>query len=187
MGYPGIDALVFVKNILTGMDLKNKIKIINSGKVTTGFGIIKRLALGADLIYSARAMMLALGCIQALRCNTNHCPTGVATQDPGLAAGLIVSDKRLRVANYHSETIQSAKHMLEAMGIEHPSKLNPTHIFKRVGPYNVKNYEEIFSYLQEGELLQKSVPETYRAAFEESSPDSFGKPASSPLISRKVG
>ena len=66
-----------------------------------------KLALGADVCNSARAMMFALGCIQALRCNTNQCPTGVATQDPELVRGLHVGDKATRVARFHRETVKS--------------------------------------------------------------------------------
>ena len=94
LGAPGIDSLIYAHNCLVGFGLRKEIKLINSGKVSTGFSIIKRIALGADLTYSARGMMIALGCIQALRCNSNICPTGVATQDPNLMAGLAVENKR---------------------------------------------------------------------------------------------
>lgn len=176
IGYPGIDGLVFVHNLLVGFGLRDKIRIFNSGKVTTGFGIIKRLALGADIIYSARAMMLALGCIQALRCNTNHCPTGVATQDPDLVAGLVVPDKRKRVANFHHETIESVRHMVEAMGLESPASLRPWHIIKRVSPYESKHYGEIFEYLEPGELLKKSVSPHYSRLIQNAVAETFSHP-----------
>jgi glutamate synthase domain-containing protein 2 len=164
VGFPGVDGLCFVHNALTGFSIRHKIKVFNSGKVTTGFGLVKRLALGADAIYAARAMMLALGCIQALKCNTNHCPTGVATQDPNLVEGLVVSNKRVRVANYHHATLESAAQLMEAMGIDRPSDLRPWHILKRVGPAEVKNYNEIFNYLKDGELLNGNIPESFRMA-----------------------
>jgi glutamate synthase domain-containing protein 2 len=173
VGSPGIDALVFVHSALVGFGLRDRIRLFNSGKVTSGFDVIKRLALGADAIYSARAMMMALGCIQALRCNTNHCPTGVATQDPSLVAGLVVTDKRKRVANFHHETVASVRHMLEAMGLPGPSALRPWHIMKRVGPYETKHYGQIFQYLRRGDLLRLPVPDAFRMAFEGASPDTF--------------
>jgi len=173
MGYPGIDGLVFIHNALIGFNIRDKIKIFNSGKVNSGFGLIKRLALGADAIYSARAMMMSLGCIQALRCNTNQCPTGVATQDPGLVKGLVVTDKKIRVAQFHSGTIASAKDLLEAMGLEHPSDLRPWHILKRIGPYEVKNYAQIFEFLHPGDLLEGTVPESYKTACAGAVADSF--------------
>ena len=94
VGTPTIDGLIFVHNALVGYSLRDKIKVGAAGKVTTAFGMIKRLSLGADIVFAARSMMLALGCIQALKCNTNECPTGVATQRPQLTAGLVVGNKR---------------------------------------------------------------------------------------------
>jgi glutamate synthase domain-containing protein 2 len=173
IGSPGLDGLVFVHNALVGFGLRDKIKIFTSGKVTTGFGLIKRLALGADVIYSARAMMIALGCIQALRCNTNHCPTGVATQDPQLVAGLVASNKRVRVANYHRGTMSSACEMIGAMGLEHPSLLRPWHILRRVSAHQVKNYAEIFHYLNKGDLLNGNYPEDYKTACQGAIAESF--------------
>lgn len=80
VGMPLIEGLTFVNNILIGAGVRDKIKIICAGKVTSGFSIVRNLALGADLCNAARAMMFALGCIQALKCNTNKCPTGITTQ-----------------------------------------------------------------------------------------------------------
>jgi glutamate synthase domain-containing protein 2 len=173
VGFPGVDALVFVHNCLVGFGLRDRVRIFNAGKVTTGFGVLKRLALGADAVYSARAMMLALGCIQALRCNTNHCPTGVATQNPGLVAGLVVGDKRTRVANFHRETIESTRHLIGAMGLARASELRPWHILKRTGLAEAKNFSQIYSYLKPGELLQEPIPEAYRMAFYGASAESF--------------
>ena len=92
LGYPLLDGLAFVHDTLEGYDLKKDIKLIASGKIFSGFHMARALALGADLCNSARAMMLALGCIQALECNINTCPTGVATQDRSLAKGLVVGE-----------------------------------------------------------------------------------------------
>lgn len=76
VGMPLRDAVAFVYDVLVGFDLKKHIKIIASGKVSTGFDIVKNIALGADICNAARGMMFALGCIQALECNSNTCPTG---------------------------------------------------------------------------------------------------------------
>jgi len=129
VGNPLTESLIFIHNSLVGFGLRENIRLIASGKVTTGFGMIHRLAIGADLVYSARGMMMALGCIQALKCNTNHCPVGVATQDPSLSSGLVVSDKRIRVANYHKNTVHSLAQIIGAMGLNHPHQLKPYHIF----------------------------------------------------------
>ena len=84
-------------NALVGSNLRDKIKLITSGKVTTGFNIASKIALGADLCNSARGMLFSLGCIQALRCNSNHCPTGITSNNPDLMVGLDVTDKSVRI------------------------------------------------------------------------------------------
>lgn len=174
IGSPLINALIFIHNALVGFDLRDKIRIISSGKISSGFGIIKQICLGADLCYSARAMMLALGCIQALRCNTNHCPTGVTTQNPNLVAGLVVSDKKIRVAEYHKETIKSVAEIMSAMGVSTTLDLRRWHVVKRVGSNNVKHYGQIYNFLEYGDLLKSNIPKEYEMAMKMSSADSFG-------------
>lgn len=173
VGAPGLESLIFVHNSLMGFGIRNQIRLFNSGKITTGFDIIKRLALGADVIYSARAMMIALGCIQALRCNTNKCPTGVATQDPQLVAGLDVTDKRYRVTNFHRETLASVAHILGAMGLKSTKELRPWHIMRRVSPIFVRHYGELFKFIDEGSLLGNQIPEDFDRAMNGASADTF--------------
>ncbi len=173
IGVPSIESLIFVNNALRGFDLRKKIKIFASGKVTSGFGMIKRLALGADAVYSARAMMLALGCIQALRCNSNHCPTGVTTQDPELVAGLVPSDKRKRVLHFHHETVKSVAEMLGAMGLNKASELRPWHIKRRVAINTTKHYGELYPQLATGCLLDGEIPAEYAWAVKAANADSF--------------
>jgi glutamate synthase domain-containing protein 2 len=75
VGTPLMDGLAFVHNMLVGFGIRKHIKIIASGKILSGFHLVRAIALGADTCNSARAMMMALGCIQALLCHTNKCPT----------------------------------------------------------------------------------------------------------------
>ncbi|HHS95136.1 MAG TPA: FMN-binding glutamate synthase family protein, partial [Phaeodactylibacter sp.] len=128
VGMPYKEGLAFVYNALVGFGLKDEIKIFTSGKIISGFDIFKAFALGADACYSARAMMMALGCIQALECNKNNCPTGVATQDPELVKGLVVADKEERVANFHKETIHSFVELMAAAGIRNADEISRKHI-----------------------------------------------------------
>src|SRR5699024_5057341 len=79
-----------------------------SGKVAAGNDIVKRIIQGADFTNSARAMMMAIGCIQAQRCHTDRCPTGVTTQDPRRQWGLVVEDKSVRVRQYQEGTVAEA-------------------------------------------------------------------------------
>jgi glutamate synthase domain-containing protein 2 len=105
-----------VNTTLTNLGIKNKIRIICSGKIISGYSILRAVALGADLCNSARGFMFSLGCIQALRCNNNECPTGVATQDKMLMKGLVVTDKYDRVYHYHKNTLHAANELLAAAG-----------------------------------------------------------------------
>ncbi len=173
IGAPLFEGLIFVHNALVGYGVRKKIRILASGKVTSGFGMLKRLSLGADACYSARGMMLALGCIQALKCNSNHCPVGVATQDPSLTVGLVPAAKSVRVANFHRETIESLCEMLGAVGLASSSDLRPWHIMHRISPTEVKHYGEIYDFLEDGSLLRDPLPDSYRRACESASPDTF--------------
>ena len=174
IGAPLFDGLIFVHNALVGFGLRKKIRVLASGKVTSGFGMVKRLALGADACNAARGMMLALGCIQALKCNSNECPVGVATQNPNLMAGLVPRQKYLRVANFHRETIESLCEMLGAIGLNSPSDLRPWHIMTRISQTEVRHYGEIYSYLQEGDLLKSPLPLAYERACNAASASTFG-------------
>jgi glutamate synthase domain-containing protein 2 len=173
MGSPGIEGLIFAHNALVGFGLRDEVRVFTSGKVISGFGIIKRLSLGADAIFAARSFMLAVGCIQALRCNSNACPTGVATQDPNLVVGLDVPNKRIRVKNFHRETMESVAHLLGAMGIEKTSELRPWHVMRRTGPCDTKHYGEIFEYIEKGSLLKAPYPQSLARAVEMASADTF--------------
>ena len=125
IGTPLVEGLILVHNALVGYAVRDKIRVCASGKITSGFDMVKRLALGADLCASARGMMMALGCIQALRCNSNRCPVGITTQNPQLVAGLVPSDKDVRVMGFHKETIESVSEIMGAMGIAYPGRFAP--------------------------------------------------------------
>jgi glutamate synthase domain-containing protein 2 len=147
------DGLAFAYNTLVGFDLKKNIKIIGSGKVFSGFHMARVLALGADICNSARAMMMAAGCIQALRCNTNTCPVGVATQNKSLMKGLVVDDKAKKIANFHEVTVKSFIELIAAAGITKPESLTRTLINRRMNMNSVLRYDEIYPYIEKGSLL----------------------------------
>ena len=174
IGAPLVQGLIFVHNALVGYALRSKIRIIASGKVTSGFGMLKRLAIGADACYSARAMMMSIGCIQALKCNSNHCPVGVATQEKHLMAGLVPSDKAPRVASYHHETIRSLAEMLGALGLSSADELRPWHLMHRISPTETRHYGELYDFLREGALLADELPAEYRRACNAASAETFG-------------
>lgn len=174
MGEPGTEAVLFVANVLRGFGLRDEVKVISTGKITDAFDMIKKLAIGADLIYSARAMMMALGCIQALRCNSNFCPTGVATSNPTLYEGIVVGDKKIRVWNFHKNTVKAFAEVLGAMGLEKSEDLRPWHIKRRVDTTKVRTYFDIYTFLESGQLLnEETVPEIFRMPFFSASSKTF--------------
>lgn len=164
VGSPGTEGLIFAHNVLVGFSLRDRIKLGGTGKIHSAFGMVKTMALGADFCYSARAMMLALGCIQALACNKNTCPTGIATQKKDLMGGLVIPDKRKRVATFHRETLFALGEMIGAMGLQSASQLRPWHIHRRVSISGIQHYGEIFDYLDDGELLADHLPPDYDRA-----------------------
>jgi glutamate synthase domain-containing protein 2 len=177
VGMPLLDALAFVDNALRGFGIRNQMRLIAAGKILTGFHLLRAMALGADTCNCARAMMLALGCIQALECNKNTCPTGVATQDPYFMKGLVVEDKKVRVANYHKNTIESFVELMGAAGISHPDKINRSHVYRRVFMNLVKTYEEIYPTIPEGCLLEGGdIPYDYDEYMKRSSAEAFEVP-----------
>ena len=97
LGMLCLEGTYFVHNCLVGIGLREQIKVIASGKTASGFEMLVKIALGADMVNAARTMMMALGCIQSRTCNTNHSPTGVATQDPTRNRALVVEEKYIRV------------------------------------------------------------------------------------------
>lgn len=164
IGTPGVEGLIFVHNALIGFNLRDKVKVAATGRISSAFGIAKTLALGADFCYSARAMMLALGCIQALTCNSNTCPTGIATQKKSLMGGLVIKDKRKRVTTFHDETIKSLAEMLGAMGLHSADQLRPWQIMRRVAVNEARHYGELYDFLDDGELLGDKLPPDYERA-----------------------
>ena len=160
-GLPCLEGINFVHNCLVGAGLRERIKIIGSGKTASGFDIVSKLALGADLVNAARTMMLALGCIQSQSCNTNACPTGIATQDPVRGKALNVEHRHKRVANFQAKTLESAFELIGAMGLDDPDDLFPHLIWQRGADGTNLHFDELFPALNPGDLLGEEVPEAF--------------------------
>ena len=154
VGTPLEDGLTFVIDSLRGFGLRKDIRVIAAGKVLTSFHILTRLALGADMVNCARGMMLAMGCIQALKCNTNECPTGVATSDPKLWKGLHVPSKAERVYRYHHETVHHFVELLGALGLDHPRELTRADVNRRMTNGLVQTYEQLHPSVPTGHFLE---------------------------------
>jgi glutamate synthase domain-containing protein 2 len=173
VGMPLGDGLHFVHNALRGAGLREDIKLIAAGKVATGFQVVHQLALGADLCNSARAMMFALGCIQALKCNTNKCPVGVATQDARLMRGLVVEDKAQRVASYQRKTIESVLELVGAAGLSSPAELDCRHLYRRTSGATVEDLSAVYPAVGAGSLVSGDAPHAYRVEWDRARADSF--------------
>ena len=134
LGMMCLESVYFVHNALVGTGLRHKIKIIASGKTASSFDLLSKIALGADLVNAARTMMMSIGCIQSRHCNTNMCPTGIATQDPARSKAINISEKSERVKNFHHNTLASFFELVGSMGLDDPDKLMPQ-MLKRRSPY----------------------------------------------------
>lgn len=163
VGTPLKDALTFVNSALIGVGLRDRIRVIASGKMLSAFHILRALALGADTVNAARAFMMALGCIQSRTCHTGKCPTGIATQNPSRNKAIVVSDKAKRVANYHRETIINLVELLGSAGLSSLGELQPSHINRRIQGVDVKNYAQLYpEVMSECLLEERTIPHDWR-------------------------
>jgi glutamate synthase domain-containing protein 2 len=155
VGMPLYEALAFAKQTLDAFNLSDHIKLMAAGKIITGFDVLKAMSLGASACYSSRGMMMALGCIQALVCDSGRCPVGVATQNPSLYKGLHPADKRMRVANFHLKTIEATREIMEACGFKKTESIHPSKLFRRVNEHEVKSFEQIYFHEKGSSLINK--------------------------------
>ena len=178
IGLPVREGLLFAHNTLVGAGLRDRIRIGAAGKVVSAFDIASLMALGADWTNSARGFMFALGCVQSLICNTNRCPTGVATQDPLRQRALVVEDKAQRVANFHRNTTVALSEMIAAAGLEHPCDIRPHHLVRRVSDHEIRLFSQLHVFLDPGELVEgRRKRSFYSHAWELARPDRFEIPA----------
>ena len=177
VGAPLREALLLVHNTLVGLNLRDKVRIGASGKVITGFDLARTFALGADWCNAARGFMFSLGCIQSQSCHTDHCPTGVATQDPGRWKKLNVPDKAERVKMFHDNTLKALKEMIAAAGLTHPNELGPEHVIRRVSSTEVRSLSALYHFVKPGELLDGSADHAvFKVFWDVARPDTFSPP-----------
>jgi glutamate synthase domain-containing protein 2 len=172
MGTPLTEGLMYLHNALVGCGLRDRVKIGASGKVATGSDIVKRLAQGADYTNAARAMMMAVGCIQSQECHLNTCPVGVATQDPKRIRALDVPDKTERAYRYQRATVAEAQRLIASMGLHSPAEVTPHHLVRRVDHISSRSYADLFEWLSPRQLLDEP-PESWVRDWHRADPDSF--------------
>jgi len=157
VGTPVREGLSFIHNALRGIGLRNEVKLIAAGKLISAFHMMRLAALGADAVNSARGMMFALGCIQARHCNTDKCPTGITTQNPARYNLLDVTDKGVRVFNYHLATVNMLAELVGLLGIDSLTAVKPHHINRRVNQHSIQTYEDIYPEMETGFLLSDAT------------------------------
>ena len=172
VGMPLTEGLITVHQALVGTGLRQHIKLGASGKVSTGVDIVKRIIQGADYTNAARAMMMAVGCIQAQTCHTNTCPTGVATLDPKRMRALDVPDKTERVTSYQEGTVDQAMQVLASMGLRSFEDLRPHMLRRRVSHGEITSYADLVEHLEPGQLL-RDAPDSWADDWERADPDTF--------------
>jgi glutamate synthase domain-containing protein 2 len=174
VGMPLREGLIIARNGLVGTGLKGKVKLAASGKVASGAAIAMNAALGADWCNAARAFMFSLGCVQSMRCHTDTCPTGVATQSPARQRGLVVEEKAQRVANFHKATLHALHEMVVSAGLESPDDFRPSHLRQRINVAEMRQMDHIYQFIDEGALLGEVDPASAVGRWWlKASPDSF--------------
>ena len=128
MGLSIEEALPRVVDALIETGLKSRVRVVASGKIVTSARAAWALCVGADFVNTARGFLFALGCIQALRCHQNTCPTGVATHNKRLQRALVVEEKYLRVANYANNMNREIDMIAHSCGVRHARELRREHV-----------------------------------------------------------
>lgn len=122
------ESLPLMDDLLKEYDLRDRVRLIASGKLVTSADVAWAFCAGADMINNARGFMFALGCIQALKCDKNTCPTGITTHNPRLQRGLDPTNKAVRVANYVKTIIKEVEIIAHACGVDEPRQLSREHL-----------------------------------------------------------
>lgn len=144
VGLPINRSLPIVVDKLTEYGLRQRIRIICSGKMITPAGVAWALCMGADFVVSARGFLFSLGCVQALQCNKNTCPTGITTHNPRLQRGLDWKEKAVRVASYVDNMHQELAMLAHACGVHSPRELSRKHAHVVVDPRSSVSLDELY-------------------------------------------
>ncbi|QDX80525.1 FMN-binding glutamate synthase family protein [Denitratisoma sp. DHT3] len=140
------EALPRVVDALLASGLKERIRVVAAGQLVTSAQAAWALACGADFVNTARGFLFALGCIQALRCHTNTCPTGITTHDPKLQRGLVVEEKALRVANYCRNMNHEIEMIAHSCGLRHGREFRREHVRIVQGPGHSEALSTLYPY-----------------------------------------
>jgi glutamate synthase domain-containing protein 2 len=149
VGLTSDNSLFIIDYMLSKYNLRDKIKVVVSGKILTPDDVIVKLSLGADMISIARGFMMSAGCIRARHCSGvegKKCPVGLATQDKKKRASYLINKERDKIANYHNNLLQGIKTVLAVVGVDQCSKLQKQHLAYKTNSgdlyFDIKEYFE---------------------------------------------
>jgi glutamate synthase domain-containing protein 2 len=154
MGTPVREALPWFDNLLREKGVRHRVRLIAAGRFATASEVAYGLALGADMVAIARGFMLAMGCIQAMQCHTNRCPTGITTHSRWLQAGLDPAEKGVRVANYALNLRKELMLLVRSMGLRSPGEITRHHLFVNTGEGKSVPLAEIWPYPRGAEPIR---------------------------------
>jgi len=146
VGLPLHSALVIADDSLRRHGVRDRVKLIASGKLLTPDRMAVALGMGADLVNVARGFMISVGCIGAQQCHTNRCPVGVATTDPRFQQALVVGEKKYRAANYVVASRHGLYTVAAALGLRSPTEIRREHVVYRDYRGRVHNLSEWYPY-----------------------------------------
>ena len=177
VGMPLREGLMLARNALVGANLKGRVKLAASGKVNSGAAIAMNAALGADWCNAARPFMFSLGCVQSLRCHTDTCPTGIATQSLARQRGLVVPEKAERVARFQKATLDALHDIVVAAGLSSPDEFTPDSLRQRINASEMRSFDELYPFVAPGELLDGARDPRLATWWRQADPDSFARRA----------
>jgi len=177
VGMPLREGLMLARNALVGTNLKGRVKLAASGKVNSGAAIAMNAALGADWCNAARPFMFSLGCVQSLRCHTDTCPTGIATQSLARQRGLVVPEKAERVARFQKATLDALHDIVVAAGRNTPDEFTPDSLRQRINASEMRSFDELYPFVAPGELLDGAQDPRLAAWWRQADPESFARRA----------
>ena len=164
VGLPISESLPMVVDRLVAHGLRDRVKVVVSGKLITPAEVAWALCVGADFCVSARGFMFALGCIQALQCNKNTCPTGITTHDTRLQKGLDPADKAVRVQHYIENMVHEVEVIAHSCGVPEPRRLRRFHARLVGADGRSKAISDVFPDQAPGVGVGETTTETSGAA-----------------------
>ena len=175
VGMPLREGLILVRNALVGSGLKPQVRLAAAGMVHSGAGMAMNFGLGADFCNAGRAFMFALGCVQSLKCHTDACPTGIATQDATRQRGLVPMEKAERVTRFQRHTLHSFREMVIAMGLDNPWQIAPHLMSERMNGAQSDSLDNLYRFLDPGELVDSPEGTPYAKAWAAARADTFAE------------